>query len=597
MLLIHAPGDRHSAYSHYLAEILRMEGFVDFAEAELSAQDAATLSEHDLLILPRLMTTVAQAEMLANYVAVGGRLLAFMPDYLLLQKMGMRPTFRGLDTGYLHLDGTQPVLEGLCAEPVQIIVPAAGWAPLTEEWLIRQASTPRALDIVPVPGWAAAREASITVLAEVRPGREVTDSEPMPGVVWSALGKGEAVLFAYDLPHAVARLRHGDPAHADLCFAGLDGIYRASELFIGQFDNEQAVLPQADMQTALLGRLIETLAPRPRLWYYPEAEQRSAVVMTSDDDWATVEQFEALVEGLRQREGTCTFYIVPDTKVPAELLDRWEEVGHAFSVHPALELDYRPTTAPKELQQTFVPVMLRENVERHQREHGRPVRTIRNHCVRWVGYVDEAKVLAELGVGMECNYFGSCLPFCLGYLCGSGRPLRFVDTDGSVIGCFHQPTSWSEECILTDMVFSLRLSVEQALAETGEIIRRAAREFYTPTTINSHPYSFATYSGPLIEGNWDAARAEGTPIISADRWLQWTEARDGLRVALEDGRCTLHTPHAVPSATVLFPAGSAPRAEQAEVSSQMLWGRTYEALTLRNLVPGEQRRITLGEAV
>ncbi len=591
MLLIHAQSDRHSAYSHYLAEILKMEGFLDFVEAELGAIDAATLSRHDLLILPRLMTTVAQAELLTNYVAEGGRLLAFMPDYFLLQKMGMRPTFRGLDAGYLHIDGAQPILEGLCAEPVQIIVPAAGWAPITEEWLRGQAAS-RVMSIAPVPGWASADGATVTVLAEVRAGRDVTDSEAMPGVVRAAVGKGEAVLFAYDLAQAVARLRQGDPARADLCFAGLDGIYRASELFTGQFDNAQALLPQADIQTALLGRLIETLAPQPRLWYYPEAGQRSVVVMTSDDDWATVEQFEALVEGLRKREGTCTFYIVPDTKVPPELLDTWERAGHTFSVHPALESDYRPTDAPKELQQTFVPIMLRENVERHKREHGRPVRTIRNHCVRWVGYVEEARVLEELGVGMECNYFGSCVPFCLGYLCASGRPLRFVDTDGSVISCFHQPTSWSEECVLTDMVFSLKLSVEQALAETGEIIRRAAREFYTPVTINSHPYSFATYSSPLIEGNWDAARAEGMRIISADSWLQWTEVRDGMRVTVEGGQCTLHAPHAFPSATVLFPAGSAPCAEQAEVSTHVLWGRAYEALTLWNLLPGEQRRIT-----
>jgi len=44
MLLIHAVTDPHSTYSHYLAEILRSEGFVDFAEADLSTLDPATTS-------------------------------------------------------------------------------------------------------------------------------------------------------------------------------------------------------------------------------------------------------------------------------------------------------------------------------------------------------------------------------------------------------------------------------------------------------------------------------------------------------------------------------------------------------------------------
>ena len=591
MLLIHSPTDRHSAYSRYLAELLRLEGFADFGEAELGAVDAAILSGQDLVVLPRLTTTVAQAEMLGDYVAAGGRLLAFLPDFLLLQKTGLRPTFRGVDAGYLHLDASQPVLAGLCAEPVQVVVPAVGWAPAGDAETGRPAYG--AARIEPEPGWAMTEGAQVTVLAELRDGRDAARSNPIPAVVRAGVGKGEAVLFAYDLPHAVARLRQGNPAHADLCLAGLDGIYRAGELFVGQLDPQQTALPQADVQTALLARLIETLAPRPRIWYYPQADQRSVLVMTSDDDWATVEQFEALVEGLRRREGTCSFFIVPGTNVPEELMARWEQAGHAFSVHPAHEADHRPPTAPKELQPVFMPGMLRDNVERHRREHGRPVRTVRNHCVRWLGYVEAARVLAELGVGMDCNYFGSCQPFSLGHMCGSGRPLRFVDTDGTIVGCFQQPTSWSEECLLSELGFSLDLGVDRALAETTAIIRRAAREFYTPVTVNSHPAGFATYSRPLIEGNWDTARAEGMPILSADEWLRWTDARDGMRLTREGGSWTLHSPQASPVATLLFPPGSSPRAERAVAGEQVLWERPYQSLTLQNLQAGERRRIAL----
>ena len=40
MLLLHIAAEARSRYSHYLGEILRMEGFVDFAECDLSEVSA-----------------------------------------------------------------------------------------------------------------------------------------------------------------------------------------------------------------------------------------------------------------------------------------------------------------------------------------------------------------------------------------------------------------------------------------------------------------------------------------------------------------------------------------------------------------------------
>ncbi len=566
MLLIHSSGDSHSTYIRYLAEILRTEGFADFDEAELSALDAATLVAHDLVVLPRLTPSYSQREMLVNYVAQGGRLLAFLPEARLASCLGLTPTFRGVDDGYLHIDPARPTLQGLNTEPVQIIVPAVAWC--------------------------LAEGAQVTVLAWVRGGPHSSVSDEIPAVVWSRVGQGEAVLFAYDLPHAVARLRQGDPAHADLCFAGLDGIYRPSELFVGQLPVEQMLLPQADVQTALLARLIEALAPRPRLWYYPTANQRSVMVMTSDDDWSTIEQFEALLAGMRQRQARCTFYVVPKTRLSRELMDAWEQEGHVFSVHPALPSDTTSALKSEEPQAVVVARMVQENITRHRQEFGRTPRTIRHHAVRWLGYVDAARRLAELGIEMDMNYV-SVFPFSLGYMAGSGRPLRFVDADGSIIPCFQQPTLWTEECLIhPQMIFSFKWTAERALAETGKLIRRAAREFYTPVTINSHPVSFATYSSPLVEGAWDAALAEGMPIISADEWLTWTQARDGVRLMPDAGGYTLVSPHALASVTLLLPAGTSLQAEGGTVSQPHLWGRAYMAVTLHNVAAGERRQIT-----
>ncbi|MFN8489464.1 MAG: hypothetical protein U0350_17915 [Caldilineaceae bacterium] len=564
MLLLHTQNDAHSRYSAYLAEILRLEGFADFAELDIEEIKAKTLTQQDLVILPRLSTRAAEAELFYNYVAQGGHLLAFLPDAHLAQRFGVTANWRGIDNGWLHPQGVELVLQGLCVAPVQIVVPAAGWA--------------------------IAADAQVTVLAEIRAGKQAETGQP--GIVWCNVGQGSAVFFAYDLPHAIARLRQGNPNHADLAFAGLDGIFRPSELFVGQLDVEQMLLPQADLQTALLARLIETLAPRPRLWYYPAAEQHSAVIMTSDDDWSTVEQFEALLAGLRKRQAHDTFYIVPETKISPALMDQWAAEGHTFSVHPALDADVRSGLATNEPQNKLVIEMLQANVARHIRDYGHRPRTIRQHAVRWLGYVEAARELVDLGVEMELNYI-SVHPFSLGYMAGSGRPLRFVDTDGAIINCYQQPTLWTEEVLIhPHFVFSFKWTVERALAETDKIIERAAREFYTPIIFNSHPVSFATYSSPLIEGCWDKALAEGMKILSADEWLAWTKARDRVRIEPQADGWIIYTPYAMASLTLLLPEESTSQAEKATVSRQVLWGRTYKALTLTDLAAGERRRIT-----
>lgn len=562
MLLLHAAADPRSRYSHYLAEILRVEGFADFAEADLSSLDEALLGAHDLLILPRVALSLAQMNLIVDYVRQGGHLLALLPDTQLAERLGLRPRYRGIDDGYLRVDPAQ-ALDGIVDSTVQIIAPSVIWSVDT---------------------------AAATVLAWVQKHAQ-GDDEAVPAIVWTAVGEGSALLFAYDLPHTVARLRQGNPDHVDLCFAGLDGIYRPSELFVGQLPVAQMYLPQADIHTGFLARAVELLAPRPRLWYYPSPTQRSALIMTSDDDWSTLAQFDTLLAGLRSREARCTFYVVPKTRLDTGLMDRWEAEGHTFSVHPALESDTVRGMPVQEPQRRLIRPMLQENIRRHAAQFGRAPRTIRQHAVRWLGYVDAARELASLGIRMDLNYI-AVSPF-LGHLCGSGRPLRFVDIDGSVIDCYQQPTHWTEECLIhPEFVFSFKWSVEKALEETGRLIREAARTYYTPIALNSHPVSFATYSSPLIKGNWDAARAEGMPILSADNWLNWTEQRNSVRLTLEAGGWTMHTPQAIDSMTLLLPDALSIQANTGEVNAQQLWGRPYTSITLTDLAAGEHRRFT-----
>ena len=568
MLLVHARRDPQSRYSRYLAEILTVEGLTGVTHADVEEIDDRRLADASLVVLPRVALTGGETARLADYVAQGGRLLAVMPDPYLGQRFGLTPAYRAtaVGAGYLWIDTTRPATAGLCAEAVQIVTPAVVWRPA----------------------------ATVETLAHVR---DATDPGLVaPGIVRVAHGRGEAIFVAYDLPHAVSRLRQGDPAYADLSLSGLDHFIRPHELFVHQLPARQQRLPQADVHTALLARLIETLAPRPRVWYYPEATERSALVMTSDDDWSTIDQFDRLLDGLQQREATCSFYIVKDTRVSPALMTDWETHGHAFSVHPAVAGDYGAAPPVDAAQPSFAAAMVRENVERHRREFGRPVRTIRNHAIRWLDYVGMARVYADVGARMECNYV-SVNPLYVGHLCGTGRAMRLVDTDGTIVDCFQQPTHWTEEALVhPGHGGGAHWQFERAIGETNRIIESAARTFYTPVCLNSHPVSFATYSSPLIEANWDAARAEGMRIVSADRWLEWTEAREQVSIEPRGDGWELLARQPVPAVTVLFPRGSSPEVSGGERTEQVLWGRAYDALTLRRLAAGERRSIQAGSA-
>ena len=540
MLIIHDPSAPQSRYSHYLAELLRLEGLVSYQATNLSKLNESTLAGHDIVILPRTTLDRHQITLLCDYVTAGGTLLALLPENNLVKALGVTPCYQLIPHGQLTVDDTTIV-----AEPIDVIGPTAIWHGPDDT----------------------------TVLAHIN---------QQPAIVSRTIGAGNVLLYAFDVAYCVARLRQGDPQYVDLCAAGLDGIYRPSELFVHQLDPQRAHIPQADLHTALLAHLIMTHAPQPRIWYYPHAQQTSTMIMTSDDDWSQIAEFEALIAGLARHDAQCTFFLVPQSRVTPSDVIRWQAAGHTFSVHPALAQDIVVGLATDEPQVRIVAGMLAENIGRHQREYTAPVRTIRQHAVRWLGYVEAARVLASHGVQLDCNYL-AVSPY-LGYVCGSGRAVRFVDQQGQIIDCFQQPTLWTEECLIhPEYVFSFKWEVAHAIAVTDQLIADAAQRYYTPVTINSHPVSFATYSQPLIEANWQAAQRHGMPIVSADTWLDWTMERDQLRLHCANGRWVLTTSQPIDCLSIIVPPHITPCIATTTVQR---WGMSIPVLELHDLAIG-----------
>jgi len=545
MILIHDHHQHQARYSRYLGALLRTEGLSAITDVELTQLSAPTLAGSDLIVLPRMALTPAQVTIILDAVAAGRSLLCMMPAPQLAGALGFR----------LH---HRVVPRGTVAVAAQ---------------LLPHLPTDITLDLLtPALCWEMPAEAQC--LGTV---------DEQPALIQLSHGAGQVLCVSFDMAATVARLRHGDPAMVDCHTAGLDGVYRPSELFVHQLDPQRAHLPQADLYTALLALLVHRIAPQPRLWYYPHADQQSTMLMTSDDDWSSVADFEYLIAALAEHQATCTFYLVPQSRVRPADVARWQAMGHGDIV---VGLDTSVA------QPHVVADMLVTNVTRHEHHYATRVHSIRQHAVRWLGYVEAARILADLGVRMDCNYL-AVSPY-LGYLCGSGRPAPFVAEDGQLIDCWQQPTLWTEECLIhPEYVFSFRWSVSQAVAATDALIADAATLYYTPVAINSHPVSFASYSRPLIEANWRAAQRHHMPIQAVAGWLEWTQHRHAMRLIRHSDGWYLHTPVAVASCTVLVPDTLTPLPTATLVQR---WGQNWWAVECHDLDAGLHRIASIAPA-
>lgn len=568
-----------NAFGPYCGELLRAEGLNWYAFEEFEKQDAAYLGRFNPVIVTRCFLRPGEVQMLLDYVRAGGNLVVFRPCLRLAQALGLQPTYSAQKGGYIRIDADSPVGHGLCDQAIQV------------HGVIEH--------------WGLAKGASLQVVARLSEERD--SGWEHPALLVGPLGRGRVAVFGYDLPAAVAAIRQGDPERANTLSAGLDGIYRPSELFVDHLDGACALIPQADVHTALLASAVEWIVedPLPRLWYYPTPSQRSVLIMTSDDDWSSVDQFRQLIDATEKRDGRITFYMVPGSHVSRDLADEWAARGHSISVHPDFQaLRGRAETLHKNAldeQYWLERDMLAASVHGHQQRYGAPVRTVRHHAARWKGYVDAARMLQELGVGMDLNYV-SIWPFSATYMIGSGRPVKFVDEDGTILDVFQQSTLYSEDVILADFVFSLKWTTEQALARARGMLDESVARYYTPVGLNSHPVSFASYSAQFVEGLFDMARERGMPIVTAEEWLDFTLAR--YRAELFDVQAqkselsfVLAVTGGCPELTVMWPLGnrrvssvSCDGTAQA-VDEHELWGRRYALLHLAPVKPRQQIRV------
>jgi hypothetical protein len=494
ILVVTDPGD---AFGTYYAEILRAEGLNEFAVTTTSNLSAATLSSYQVVLLAQTSLTDAQASLLSAWVQGGGNLIAMRPDARLAGLLGLgADTGTNVSDGYVKIDTGSPPGAGITGKTIQFHNTADRWS-----------------------GGDAATVATLYADADT-----ATSS---PAVTLRNVGGagGQAAAFTYDLARSVVYTRQGNPAWAGQKRDGAIDPIRSDDLFFPDWvDFDKIAIPQADEQQRLLANLITVMdldrTPLPRFWYLPRGE-KAAVVMTGDDhasDGGTVGQFrmfeDASPPGCSVAQWQCirsTSYVYPITGLADTDVSAFQAAGFEIALHL--------TTGC----QNFTPASLEANWTTQLDEFmtawpmvARP-RTNRTHCITWSDWAGEPKAELAHGVRLDANYYywpEAWVHDRPGLFTGSGFPMRFADTAGSLIDVYQAATQMVDEANI-DVPKHIEALLSAADGPEG---------YYGAFTAQMHT-DVPDHAG--AKAIVASARAHGVPIVSAVQMLDWLDGRNG----------------------------------------------------------------------
>lgn len=508
-------------FSPYLAELLRTEGLVTLRIAPIELVGAAELARFHTAILAPGPLQADQAALLRDYVGQGGGLVGIRPDPKLADLFGVRALGASASGDYLRV--------------------VAGAAEQAGAPMLLQVHGP--YDRLALDGARAIAQSGA--------------GDPL--VTRHRFGQGATALWAFDIARCVALIRQGNPEAAGQDRDDIEGI-RAADLFIDWVDLEQIGVPQADEHQRLLVRLIEEVAeqgpPLPRLWYFPGGAP-ALIVATGDAHGTRVSHIEQVLGPVERRGGTASIYYTPPQAGTARRLAR--KAGWAAESVPVLgELlrDEDPLPTPRQLaawrerghefgMHPYVEEGLESGYNRYWSEfikygYGPLPPTVRTHRILWHGWVDNALVQARYGLRMNLDHYhaGGAVrkadgTWTAGYLSGTGLPMRFVSAQGQLLSVYQQPTQLVDEHLMKvfDTGHEVGLDGAAAAAVTIGQIAECVRRYPAALGLQCHVDPFllggdkATNVGRWLEESLDYAVAQRVPVLSAERWLAFTEAR------------------------------------------------------------------------
>lgn len=485
-------------YSTYLAEILRTEGLNEFATVDLGSISATTLASYDVVVLGAATVTAAQATMLADWVTAGGNLIAMRPSTTLSGLMGLGSPGTALNDAYLKVDPSVGAGAGIFADTIQY-------------------------------HGAADRYSLSGAQAVAMLYSNATTATTNPAVTLRSVGSngGEAAAFTYDLARSIVQTRQGNPAWAGSERDGQTPI-RSVDMYFGGSTTDwvnlnKVAVPQADEQQRLLANLIQTMnrdrKPLPRFWYFPNG-QKAVVISTGDDhgNGGTTGRFDQYLAnspvGCSVVNWTCprlSSYVYPNTPVSSSSAASYSAQGFEFGIHPQNNcINFSPSSLASNYSTGLA------NWQSKYSSLPTPSSN-RFHCLVWSDWSSQPKTELANGMRLDSNYYywpGSWIQNRPGFMTGSGMPMRFADTDGSLIDVYQAATQMTDE---SDQVYPYTSDtlLDNALGPLG---------FYGAFNANMHTDSATTFPSDQLLGS---ALERGVPLVSGRQMLAWLDGRNG----------------------------------------------------------------------
>ncbi len=529
--------NKEHPFAAYLGEILAIEGIQTYHHQDLSKESSLprNLDTYPLILLGRCDLDIDQVETLFQYVQNGGKLIASRPSVTLAEKFGVQ--------GFIGLNDTVDRIR--------------------ESYVLK---TPTLDNLLPFPypslqfhgeGDLYQNEAA-EVLANF--GIVRTTSSTFPAIFRQTSGQGAFYAFAYDLAESILLLHQGDARCAsdgDYPDADLDQGYKSNDFFFEYLDPELKELPQADLQQDILVAMIqETLSesfPLPRAWHFPNAEPAIAMINGDSDDMTT-EELDSVINALEEHGGKFTTFLL-QSDYHALLPEKWTALrqrGHDIGPHPFC--GRQPTVT--QVQENMV-----KDLEAFRQNYDYQPVAQRGHHVVWVGWVDQAKILAENGIKLDTNFIPG-RRFQYGYVNGSALPVQFMDENGEMIPLYEQTTMSTDDGMFSPKLFNPLRSVDEIIAISKQQIDRSIDKFHGVYHPYFHPICTRTLGTlPWIKAIATYLKERNVPHFNGREWVEFNDARRALNwetliwdPSTSTLDITISCPQAIAGLTLLFPA-------------------------------------------
>jgi hypothetical protein len=492
-----------SNFGSYTGEILKAEGFNEFKLESPANRNVSLdyLNKYDLIILAETKVTEAQRNLYFNYVKGGGHLIAFRPDKALAPLFGLGESKGTMKEGYIKIDGQSEIGNGLISKTLQFH--------------------------------------GTSDLYEFKGGEKVAalysnanDSTDYPSIVVANYGKGRAAAFTYNLSQSIVYTRQGNPEWAGQERDNVDGP-TATDLFCpkaGQAqwnDPSKIAIPQADEQMRLLSHIIENFnsdqKPLPRFWYFPD-DHTCIFMFTIDGENNKESEINSEILDVQSKGGNATLYEI-GTYISPSRVNEWRFNGNEVAVHYNDVPNYANPTYGN-----MITVMDTMTSNFHH-VYGYSSKTVRNHWVVWVSkdsagnreFAEQARLEEKYGIGMDCNYyqFGGNKVYPnwmgdVGHITGSGLPMKFADTKGSILNIYQSNTQLPDETWLKENIENKSKTL---------INRSLDEENYTWINANYHTWYWPETRNAGLNV-LDYCRSRGVPVWTAEKAYEFLKMKD-----------------------------------------------------------------------